>query len=106
MKHVYDWVGVTKQAAYQHRSRQAGREAKEAVIIVQVQQIRQRHPRMGTRKLLEIMQPWLMATGVKIGRDYLFELLRRHGMLLNRPRRRQRRHQALKPRADVRARGR
>ena len=82
MKHVYDWVGVTKQAAYQHRRRGTEREAKEVAIVGQVQQIRQRHPRMGTRKLLQKMQPWLESTGVKIGRDGLFELLRRHGLLL------------------------
>jgi putative transposase len=87
MKHVYDWVGVTKQATYQHRRRWTEREAKEVAIVEQVQQIRQRHPRMGTRKLLERMQPWLKATGVKIGRDGLFELLRRHGLLLYPPRR-------------------
>jgi putative transposase len=87
MKHVYDWVGVTKQATYQHRRRWTERAAKEVAIVEQVQQIRQRHPRMGTRKLLERMQPWLKATGVKIGRDGLFELLRRHGLLLYPPRR-------------------
>jgi putative transposase len=87
MKHVYDWVGVTKQATYQHRRRWTEREAKEVAIVEQVQQIRQRHPRMGTRKLLQQMQPWLKATGVKIGRDGLFELLRRHGLLLYPPRR-------------------
>lgn len=42
---------------------------------------------MGTRKLLQRMGPWLQATGVKIGRDGLFDLLRRHGMLLYPPRR-------------------
>lgn len=87
MKHVYDWAGVTKQATYQHRRRWTQREAKEAAIIEQVQQIRQRHPRMGTRKLLQRMGPWLQAAGVKIGRDGLFDLLRRHGMLLYPPRR-------------------
>jgi len=90
MKQVYEWVGVTRQATYQHRMRQSERQAKEEAVVDQVQQIRQRHPRMGTRKLLERMQPWLRATGVKIGRDCLFELLRRHGMLLKRLRRRQR----------------
>lgn len=90
MKAIYGWVGVTRQAAYQHRQRQARREAEEAAIIVRVQTIRQRHPRMGTRKLLEKMRKWLQAQKLKIGRDALFNLLRRHGLLLKRLRRRQR----------------
>lgn len=87
MKQVYAWVGVTRQAAYQHRTRQTERLIKEETIIVQVRAIRQRHPRMGTRKLLKRMKHWLRKTGLKIGRDSLYELLRRRGMLLKRPRR-------------------
>lgn len=87
MKQVYAWVGVTKQATYQQRIRQTSRQAEEAAIVAQVREIRQRHPRMGTRKLLVRMRPWLHETGLKIGRDSLFELLRKHGLLLKRPRR-------------------
>jgi putative transposase len=90
MKAVYSWVGVTRQAAYQHRQRQARRQEVEAVIIERVLAIRQRHPRLGTRKLLEKMRKWLAAQKLKIGRDALFDLLRRHGLLLKRLRRRQR----------------
>lgn len=90
MKSVYHWVGVTRQATYQHRRRQAKRQGDEALIVAKVQKIRQRHPRLGTRKLLEVMQPWLRENGFKIGRDTLFELLRRQGMLLKPPRRKHR----------------
>lgn len=88
MKTVYRWVGVTRQAAYQHRQRRARRQEEEAAIVERVLTIRQRHPRLGTRKLLEKMRNWLTAMGLKIGRDALFDLLRRHGLLLNRLRRR------------------
>lgn len=90
MKQVYAWVGVTRQAAYQERKRQRERAAREAAIVEQVQQIRQRHPRMGTRKLLTCLRPWLMKKGFKMGRDGLFDLLRRHHMLLKLSRRRHR----------------
>jgi putative transposase len=90
MKEVYGWVGVTRQAAYQQRVRQAKREAEEETIVLQVLKIRQRHPRMGTRKLLHQLQPYLQTKGLKIGRDGLFELLRARGMLLRTPRRKRR----------------
>lgn len=90
MKDVYNWVGVTRQAAYQHRQRQAKRQIEEATIIAQVQQIRQRHPRMGTRKLLRKMRKWLRVQKLKIGRDRLFDLLRGWGLLVK-PLRRQHR---------------
>ncbi len=90
MKAVYAWVGVTRQAAYQHRQRWSKREAEEEAIVAQVQKIRQRHPRMGTRKLQQQLQPWLKAHGLTIGRDGLFALLRGRGLLLKPPRRRQR----------------
>lgn len=90
MKAVYGWVGVTRQAAYQHRQRQAQRQAEAEAIVVRVLTIRQRHPRMGTRKLLDKMQAWLKAQRLKIGRDSLFDLLRERGLLLKRLRRRRR----------------
>jgi transposase InsO family protein len=87
MKAVYGWVGVTRQAAYQQRQRQAKRQAEEEIIVGRVLTIRQRHPRMGTRKLLEKMRNWLKDHGLKIGRDSLFSLLKRRGLLLRRLRR-------------------
>lgn len=90
MKQVYDWVGITRQAAYQYRLRRAGLQAKEEAIVSQVREIRQRHPRMGTRKLLEKLRPFLHANGLEIGRDRLFDLLRKHDLLLKHPRRRHR----------------
>lgn len=90
MKAVYAWTGVTRQATYQHRKRQAERKRSEDAIIEQVQQIRYRHKRMGTRKLLEKIKSWLEANGLKYGRDRLFELLRAHGLLVKPLRRRHR----------------
>jgi hypothetical protein len=41
MKQVYEWAGVSRQARYQHHKRAESRRQKEALIIGQVQQIRQ-----------------------------------------------------------------
>jgi putative transposase len=51
-----------------------------------VRLIRQRLPRLGTRKLLIKVQEYL--GGVRIGRDHFFELLRQHGLLIKPSRRR------------------
>jgi transposase InsO family protein len=90
MKAIYDWLGISRQAYYQHQRRRVARQAMEKAVCEQVRQIRQRHPRMGTRKLWQELQPWLTAEGYKVGRDRLFDILRKHELLLkpHRPRRR------------------
>lgn len=60
------------------------------MVLEKVQEKRQRHPRMGGRKLLHELQEWLRKAGLKIGRDRFFDLLRKAGLLV-RPRRRFRR---------------
>ena len=77
MKAIYDWLGISRQAYYQHQRRRVARWTVEKAVCQQVRQIRQRHPRMGTRKLWQELQPWLMAEGYKIGRDRLFDILRK-----------------------------
>ena len=62
----------------------------EKAICEQVRKIRQLHKRMGTRKLWQELLPWIEAEGYKVGRDRLFEILRRNGLLVK-PRRRQHR---------------
>ncbi len=52
------------------------------MILAQVRTNRQRHPRLGTRKLLNRLRPWMEANGCLIGRDRLFELLRQHQLLI------------------------
>lgn len=53
-----------------------------------VQAIRYHHPRLGTRKLRHKMHAPLAARGITLGRDALFDLLRRHDLLLSPQRRR------------------
>lgn len=43
-------------------------------------------PRLGARKLYELLKPELLSRGIKLGRDALFDYLRLHGMLV-RPKR-------------------
>lgn len=81
------WYGISRQAHYQMKRRQEQQRAEEAVVLALVQDLRRRHKRMGTRKLLNELQGAMIVRGVKMGRDRLFELLRRHDLLV-RPKRR------------------
>lgn len=58
------------------------------MILEMVQAIRYHHPRMGTRKLLAKSRSQLAARGIALGRDALFDLLRRYDLLVS-PKRRQ-----------------
>ena len=49
-----------------------------------VQAYRREMPRIGTRKLHYLLQPQLQASGIKCGRDRLFSLLGRSGLLIRR----------------------
>ena len=87
---MYHALGVSRQAYSQQRERATVRAEQEAAICDWVRQKRQKHPRMGTRKLWHEMQTWLQAQGWQYGRDRLFRLLRSADLLLERPRRRRR----------------
>jgi transposase InsO family protein len=65
------------------------RQAQDAVMQEVLQDVlaeRRKHPRMGVRKLLHKLKSSWLARGIRIGRDRLFALLRRHGMLVKRKR--------------------
>jgi len=60
----------------------------EELIIQEVLRYRQYQKRIGTRKLLEEMQDFLITHRFKIGRDALFDLLAIHGLLVTKRKRR------------------
>jgi putative transposase len=90
MDAICDWYGITRQAHYQKLSREQEREQIESMILAKVRTIRQRHPRMGGRKLLKKLGPELDREGISLGRDRFFDLLGRHDLLVNPPRQRRR----------------
>lgn len=79
-------MGITRQAYYQERQRQAWETARDARVLSLVQMIRCRHPKMGTRKLLVELRPQLKQEGLQIGRDRLFALLKSANLLVQRVR--------------------
>jgi transposase InsO family protein len=77
---------ISRQGYYKQTRHRQRRELDEQRILNAVRRIRQWHSRMGTRKLLFK----LISHGFSIGRDRLFDLLGRHGLLIPRRRRYQR----------------
>ncbi|WP_438454084.1 IS3 family transposase [Vibrio alginolyticus] len=71
-------VQISRQAYYKQCQTQSRCEHHEHAVIGFVREVRLKQPRIGTRKL-----KFLAATkGIQIGRDKLFELLRKHRLLV------------------------
>lgn len=80
MRELCDWYGVSRQAHYQLKRQQ---QAEAQQVLALVQQIRQRHKRLGGGKLYHELQPELLKQGIQLGRDRFFDLLREHNLLLH-----------------------
>lgn len=79
--------GKTRHALYDHQWRRQQEVFKDDIILQYVHQLRTQLPRLGTRKLHFKLVPLLEAHGIRIGRDYLFDLLERHKLLIRRRKR-------------------
>jgi transposase InsO family protein len=56
-------------------------------VLALVAQVRQQHPRMGGKKLYWLLKEAMVAQGIKMGRDALFDLLAAHNLLIRRRKR-------------------
>jgi len=75
-------LGMSRQnyyARHQHRRR---RIVDGELVAGLVRRERQQQTRLGTRKLYHMLKPELEKAGVRIGRDRMFEELRKSGLLL------------------------
>lgn len=79
-------LGYSKQAYYQSLSRKRAAGAQWQQIKQKVVAIRHQLPRLGTRKLYKLLGEDFRQQGLKIGRDGLFDLLRRESLLVVRKR--------------------
>ena len=84
------WFGISRQAYSQARKRHLQREAEDELIAELVRGIRQRHTRMGGRKLHHKLEAQMAKLEIYRGRDAFFDLLRHRDLLvpLKRSRRR------------------
>jgi transposase InsO family protein len=76
------WFGISRQAYYQHEWKLAEEVLQYDLVLDEIKNIRQRHYKLGTRKLHEMLVPFIQGYGFKMGRDALFDLLSAHGMLI------------------------
>lgn len=78
---------MSRQAYYQHFWQEESTTIEQELIIKEVQQIRTNHRAMGTRKLYEKLQPFMLEHQIKMGRDALFDCLAEHKLLIRRRKR-------------------
>lgn len=80
-------AGMSRQNYYKQRQLRQKRSVDEGLIVNMVCRERWVQPRLGVRKLRQVLSADLTLAGVSIGRDRLFEVLRRHRLLILRRRR-------------------
>ncbi|MDM8178162.1 IS3 family transposase [Olivibacter sp. 47] len=72
--------GKTRHAYYDHQWRVQDLGLKDEIVLQHVLDIRKKQNRIGTLKLLHMLKQPLGQHGIRIGRDYLFNLMREHGL--------------------------
>jgi len=75
-------LGMTRQNYYARRKQRQRRAVEGALVAGLVQRERRLQPRLGTRKLHHMLQSELQQAGVRMGRDRMFEELRKRDLLL------------------------
>ena len=78
---------MTRQNYYKKRKQRKLRSIDTEIIVEVVHAVRSEHPRMGGRKLLIVLDEELKRLAIEIGRDRFFDVLRTHGLLVERKRR-------------------
>lgn len=79
--------GKTRQAYYERKEFFSAKLHDEMVALELVAGVRRELPGIGVQKLHWLMRQPLKTNGVKLGRDKLNELLRRHGLLIRKRKR-------------------
>ena len=91
MKENYEYLSInalckcfsiSRQSYYQHEWDVSEEVFQYGLVLEEIRSIRHRHPRVGGRKLYEILRSFMREHRIKMGRDALFDLLSVHGMLV------------------------
>ena len=77
-----EFFGISRQAVYQAEQRAEKKAATLELIKKMVFEERRHLPRLGTRKVYLRLKDKLIARGIKLGRNGLFDFLREHKMLI------------------------
>jgi hypothetical protein len=80
-------LGHSRQAFYQYKKQSEVQALQEELVVQQVMEERKIMKRLGGRKLLLRLHDFLQQHAIHMGRDAFFDLLRRHGLLVRRRKR-------------------
>lgn len=80
-------LGYSRQAYYQQLKVHEQEALQEDLLLQEVLRIRKTQKRIGTRKLLIMMNVFMQDHTIDIGRDAFFEILRNQGLLVRRRKR-------------------
>jgi putative transposase len=78
---------MTRQNFYKQKKVRQKQVVNESLILASVRQERSLQPRLGTRKMLDLIRPDLQSARVSIGRDRFFTLLSANNLLIERKKR-------------------
>lgn len=81
-------LGYTRQSYYQGLRKLQKEEIEKELIVQQVLKVRSVQKKVGTRKLLIHLQPFLAEHNILLGRDRMFDLLSEYKLLIRRRTRR------------------
>ena len=81
MSSICDCFGLKRDAYYKYKTREDKRLEIEKKVVAIVQQRRKSLPREGVRKLEKSLKNEFIKANLKVGRDTLFNILRKHHML-------------------------
>lgn len=74
--------GKSRQAWYYTIGQGRQQDMTDSLVVTMIKEIREEQPRIGTRKLYFLLTPKLQEHKIKIGRDKLFDILERYGLLI------------------------
>lgn len=86
MNELCDVFGKSRQAYYQLNKYEYKERIKSEILLQLVSKQREKMPRIGGRKLIEIIQPGIPQE-LRLGRDLFFDFLRQNGLLIRKRRR-------------------
>ena len=84
LSEVCEQYDLKRDAFYKYQKRFVKKEGKNKQVLELVKQHRRTLPREGVRKLHKALSNTFVEQNIKFGRDSLFELLRKHDMLVKR----------------------
>jgi putative transposase len=79
--------GYSRQAYYKKNKRREEKQKEEKMVFLLVSKLRKRMPRIGGKKMYHLLKSEFNGSGIKLGRDRFFDILRENKLLIKRKKR-------------------